>query len=753
MAAGQRSPRPDFRKRETAGPDAAAAALPVIQTQQGFRIHLWLGSNATAGEGAFPNFNPPDLIGCEYPINSQLEHLYGAGLWVGAIVDTGRSGFAQPVPLVSTAYDWGQQGPRHEMFGHQTARDTFFRTSIFNTNEPNRKGVDDDHDGRIDEDELDGYDNDGDWNQLTDDLGADGLADSAEVGCHGGYDPVNNPDPAYDNYEPFKNDSCHLDPATGALTKKNDKARYTEKNGIPDHGEPHVDEDYGAVSESDVYIGYTDRFQDPPVTGHFPLGLRVFQKSYAWRNFIKEPFVVMEYTIVNGGTRTLDSLFIGFFVDPLVGPIQSPDITNHKYVGYFSDVRTGYASNGFDRPSTPIGVTVLGAPLPLESLRYTFSWNRFQDNPGTDADHYATMASGLIKPDQPITSGEDTQFLFAFGPFKTMLPGDSLKITVAIVSGDGVEVGASPLRENAARALALFSSGYRLPAVPPSPPLRITQGSGKATLNWKWQQGDAYTDPLETWDDSDKFVGSLPPTDWRRVNPPIGHTTGGRIFEGFHVWRSETPDFVPNSYTMLKQFDVDDSLHFEFGTGIKYEYVDSGLNVGKTYRYAVTSFSIPRVTYVVVPDPLGGAVRIDTLMAPSTESDVSQNDTRVQLPFAPSARIGEVKVVPNPYRTDRNYTYEEGGWEGRSQFWDESRRLIWFTHLPARAVVRIFSLSGDIVATIIHDDASRLALHEAEGQEEWNLLSDSGRAIASGIYIFTVESQFGKQVGKFAVIR
>ena len=27
----------------------------------------------------------------------------------------------------------------------------------------------------------------------------------------------------------------------------------TEKNGIPDHGEPHVDEDYGAISDNDLY--------------------------------------------------------------------------------------------------------------------------------------------------------------------------------------------------------------------------------------------------------------------------------------------------------------------------------------------------------------------------------------------------------------------------------------------------------------------------------------------------------------------
>ena len=126
---------------------------------------------------------------------------------------------------------------------------------------------------------------------------------------------------------------------------------------------------------------------------------------------------------------------------------------------------------------------------------------------------------------------------------------------------------------------------------------------------------------------------------------------------------------------------------------------------------------------------------------------------RSQLPFVPSARLGEVKVVPNPYRTDADYTYEAGGWEGRAQFWDENHRVIWFIHLPPKATIRIFSLAGDIVATLQHDDESRTTPDRPVGQEEWDLLSDSGRAIASGIYVFSVESALGTQIGKFVIIR
>jgi hypothetical protein len=126
---------------------------------------------------------------------------------------------------------------------------------------------------------------------------------------------------------------------------------------------------------------------------------------------------------------------------------------------------------------------------------------------------------------------------------------------------------------------------------------------------------------------------------------------------------------------------------------------------------------------------------------------------RYSAPFLPSARVGEVKVVPNPYRTDRNYIYEQGGWEGLGRLWTENRRVVWFIHLPPKCTIRIFSLAGEVIKTISHDDADRQSRNLAVGQEEFELLSESNRALASGIYIYLVESEYGTQTGKFVIIR
>jgi hypothetical protein len=70
-----------------------------------------------------------------------------------------------------------------------------------------------------------------------------------------------------------------------------------------------------------------------------------------------------------------------------------------------------------------------------------------------------------------------------------------------------------------------------------------------------------------------------------------------------------------------------------------------------------------------------------------------------------------------------------------------------FVGLPAKATVRIYSMSGVLVDMISHEDAS------GGGSTPWDLRNRSGQYVASGVYFFHVSTPEGKtHVGKFTVI-
>jgi hypothetical protein len=215
------------------------------------------------------------------------------------------------------------------------------------------------------------------------------------------------------------------------------------------------------------------------------------------------------------------------------------------------------------------------------------------------------------------------------------------------------------------------------------------------------------------------------------------------------LYRSEDPAGGLSSFTLLRQYDERDD-QFEYNVGIDTVFVDTNLVRGKTYWYAVTSFGLPDLSLLEIPDSAGN-IHYDTLFTENTESSILQNRARVDLAFSPSEKLGDVLVVPNPYRVDQDYTFENGGWEGRARDWTENSRLIKFIHLPKECTIRVFTLAGDLVATL--SNVGYESMGRPTGELEWNLVSESNRALASGVYVFTVESKVGRQIGKFVLIR
>jgi len=96
-----------------------------------------------------------------------------------------------------------------------------------------------------------------------------------------------------------------------------------------------------------------------------------------------------------------------------------------------------------------------------------------------------------------------------------------------------------------------------------------------------------------------------------------------------------------------------------------------------------------------------------------------------------------VRVVPNPY-------YIRAPWD-KSRF----EQQVWFQGLPSVCTIRIFNAAGLLVKTIDHE-----AEGAGAGASAWNLRTDEGSTVVSGLYIYQVTTPDGKEkVAKFAIIR
>ncbi len=132
-------------------------------------------------------------------------------------------------------------------------------------------------------------------------------------------------------------------------------------------------------------------------------------------------------------------------------------------------------------------------------------------------------------------------------------------------------------------------------------------------------------------------------------------------------------------------------------------------------------------------------------------------------------------VCPNPYRADANYThqylplihddaYNSVAWENRNDgsdvFYPQTDRRIYFYNLPEKCVVRIFTVAGDLVQILNHDQESsnRISRWNTPHAEAWDLNSRNLQQVVSGLYLFSVEdrtagNEGNTDVGKFVIIR
>ncbi|MFA6467407.1 MAG: hypothetical protein WCW35_00790 [Bacteroidota bacterium] len=302
------------------------------------------------------------------------------------------------------------------------------------------------------------------------------------------------------------------------------------------------------------------------------------------------------------------------------------------------------------------------------------------------------------------------EFLVSVGPI-SLSPFGSVKIVFAEVMGEmdrakiveggvtNIDLMATASRDsllaNVRAARKLFANNY-LPAVYPPP----TPSDGENSLKITTEPGNVNID----WT-------PIPST----YKDPISNVND---VAGYRVYRSNY--FTIGPWTLAADIKKD-SVHL---VGGNVRFIDKDLPFGVGNYYCVTSYD--------------------------TEGNESGKVNNTRFPVYPlrgpnTSFPNAVYVVPNPFRQHSNLV-------GTGE-----RYRMEFVGIPAKCKIKIYTLTGDIIQEIEHDDGS--------GSEAWGSikrldyqLNKWTLNIAPGVYIYRVESlvpgHSGESyIGKLAIVK
>ncbi len=657
----------------------------------------------------------------EWPAGSNNEYLYAAGLWVGAI----RGDPADPDTLVSAAV--------YQIEFYPDPEDPLAR--IYET-----------------------------W---------EGAANSGRL-FDDDNDCVNH---VYDENNPFE--------------------WYDEdpQDGLDNDGDGLVDEDYAAISQQMFRMEYYDTFEDlanenaTPGDEHTALGLKVIQESYQWTSDLTDDFVGINYKVINIGEDTLRMVYVGFMVDADIGP-ESDDVpwyTDDK--GGFIDTMVvsinpndpaafdtlsmsiaymyddpfgpdGNAAKGYfgcmflGIPTAPASEIEPGElpPAPTQVRIHAFEiWSSGTEDPDNDRDRYRYLRgqdrdgpNGPYSADYPeydgvdndldgqidepdewrvnidrnATTPQDYRFMLSAGPFREVEPGDTLEFQYAFVVGNGL----AGMLENAATAQQIYNGVTQTVAT--------CDGEPESTLI-HWVADTPPPPPQQEITAGDHFVR----IDWddssESIEDPL---TRMRDWYGYQVWKAvgwNRESSEPKDQDWQLILDIDRSNNGaeldEWDTGLegigKYSFVDTLVRNEFPYWYSVTAYDSTAEGYHF--------------------GKYSQNKTLVYPHSAVRASLDDVMVVPNPY-IKHEYM---AAWNLEADETDPTGEKICFMNLPRDAVVRIYSLGGELVDTLYPD------AEQTGGDACWDLISRNDQIVTSGVYLYHVDSPVGDTVGKFVIIK
>ena len=426
-------------------------------------------------------------------------------------------------------------------------------------------------------------------------------------------------------------------------------------------------------------------------------------------------------------------------------------------------------------------------------LESEHAWHFHTPNPDTDLGselnpHFDSLEG--LEDEDAFDGGLDCVFIMSCGPFDLAV-GEEVPFSFCIIFGQNKQ----DLISNAKFAQIMYNSHYQGYTPPTRPEVHAVADHGKVTLYWD-DAGETSTDIVTGYADFEGYKiyksdddGSTWGAPDKQIFDDNGIAVGWQplaqfdlnafedsvhcIYEndecadGSNRGRSisgsdpHTPWLNLGSDSGLDQIQVDTTIN---GKKYNYAFVDNDVQDGIKYTYAVTAYDMGVEADFTVEwnqDTSGGFIPDTTWSFSNPEhwsspdgyasienskgtTILDKNFVQVYPGFRSQEQITEVGVVPNPYivRSHMNET--------------EYVREIRFTKLPSSCKITIYTVNGELVQTLDHEDLTSEDSNEilSGGEAIWDLRTVNNQEVAPGLYLFTVESDdMEDYIGKFAVVR
>ncbi len=537
----------------------------------------------------------------------------------------------------------------------------------------------------------------------------------------------------------------------------------TERSSLPQSQVYRPD----AISHQDYITTFTDKSfsipgsGNPPrlIPGHnIPLGLDVKLESYNWNFSFANFFVILNYTIKNVSSDTLDSLHVGQYYNAVVRNVSRtlPSGTaffNKGGNGFEDSLNMGYV---FDATGDPgftesyIGIKFLGAErilpgtqgevfIPRNTLQSRFKTN-FQTwlfgssdpkffPPPNDPDRFSRMSKGLqyeinwnnsglgIPVRELLKKPSNRTNVLSVGNFTSLNPGESISVVFSVVcakkdNSEGLPNTAdTEIQRQNLKANALWAqTAYNGEDINGNGILEPQEDNNKNGVIDRYILPSPPDVPLTKVVSGKNKVDIYWSSNSENSVDPISKE---KDFEGYKLYKSSFGfDMQPtvdlqDSYELIAQWDKSGNA-ISYNTGfqkikLKSDTMFEGDSVRYSYKFTINNLQ-------------SGWQHVIALAAfdkGSPKNNLGQLETSQKsnqflvFPGTVGNEIPESEkpfVYPDPY-------YSGAAWQGASTRPEDGK--LYFANLPARCEVRIFTTAGDLIDQFTHDAATY------QGEESW----------------------------------